>query len=347
MQQLDKYQRWKEIARAYNRDNLEETYKGYTEIYRDEAVPVIWYPDNERIKTSNIGKSISELGLNDYRQLFEWASANRDEFWEYLVTKLRIIFSEPYDYVLDVKKGIEDPGWFTGASLNIVESCFQGRPEHVAIIEGREGGGALVEITYRELQQKVERVAGGLRDFGLKPGDAVVIYGPLSSETIICYLALIKIGLVAVSVADSFSATELEKRIEFSKAKAIITTHSYLYGGKRLLIYEKVKRATAIPVIVFGNESQPRDGDVSFDQLLNSEAHTTYHYASRGANVDGNCSPVQEAGKNQPGRHHPTHSRGPRDHIVFSDVMMEISIRSTFQRHQLCPGDGLGFFRSA
>ena len=279
MQQLDhKYRRWKKIAKAYNRDNLEEIYQKYAEIFRDDAVPIIWSPDGEGTRDSNIAKSIRDLGLNDYRQLFRWASENRDEFWEYLVTKLGIRFSNRYKKVLDLKEGVENPGWFRGASLNVVETCFLGRAEQAAIIEGREGSGELAKITYSELQKKVENVAGGLVRFGLNPGDAVVIYGPLSSEAIICYLALVKIGVVVVSVADSFSSLELKKRIEFSKAKAIITTVSYLYGGKKLMIYEKVKAATAIPAIVFGNESQLAGGDVSFDELLSSEALSDYHH---------------------------------------------------------------------
>src|SRR5690606_32073702 len=149
----------------------------------------------------------------------------------------RIKFKKKYEKVLDLKNGIENPEWFPGASMNIIESCFQGKDSQTAIIEGRENSPDLVKISYQQLRENVDRFAGGLSGMGFKPGDAVVIYAPLSAEAIVCYLALIKIGLVAVSVADSFSPGELKKRIDISKSKAVFTSSGYIYGGKRLSVY--------------------------------------------------------------------------------------------------------------
>jgi acetyl-CoA synthetase len=280
MHRLDqKYLEWKNVLRTYTRENLQEIYEKYVEIFRNETVPVIWHPDAGRINASNIGKSIRELNFKDYRQFFNWASGNREEFWKYVVTKLGIRFSKEYEEALDLRSGVEYAQWFRGASLNIVESCFLGRAGQAAIIVGREGTSELIKITYSELQEKVEKVAGGLAGFSLQPGDRVVLYAPLSAETVISYLALIKIGVVPVSVADSFSSLELKKRIEFSKAKAVITTFAYSYGGKKLAIYEKVKEATTIPAIVFGEGTETRADDVPFDTLLKSQPVTSYLYS--------------------------------------------------------------------
>ena len=281
-----KYQDWKKVTASYNRNNLQEVYKAFLEIFAGESVPIIWKPEDYILKESNIEKSLKTLKLKSYNQLFQWASDNRAEFWEHVAKTLHIKFSKKYDAVLDLKNGTENPSWFKGASLNIVESCFQGRADQIAIIEGKESSADLIKISYKELQERVERIAGGLVNLGFKPGDSVVIYAPLSSEAIICYLALIKIGLVAVSVADSFSSEELRKRIEISKAKAIITTSTYLYGGKKLSIYEKVKKATEIPAILFGEETAFRSTDISYQQLLTSPPLKTYHYAAPDAAIN-------------------------------------------------------------
>lgn len=274
-----KYLEWKNVMATYNRQNLQEIYEKYVTIFRDESVPIAWYPDAETIRDSNIGKSITQLNFQDYRQFFDWASENREEFWKHVVTKLGIRFSKAYEEPLDLRNGVEHARWFRGASLNIIESCFGGRAEQVALIVGREGTTNLNRITYSELQEKVERVAGGLAGFGLQPEDKVVIYAPLSEEAVISYLALIKIGVVPVSVADSFSSLELKKRIEFSKAKAVITTFAYSYGGKPLAIYEKVKEATTIPAIIFGQGTETRADDILFDSLLRSQPVSTSHYS--------------------------------------------------------------------
>jgi acetyl-CoA synthetase len=281
-----KYQEWKNVIATYNRENLQELYTTYLKTFSEEPAPIIWKPDDKNLKESNIVKSLKKLKLENYKQLFQWASDNRGEFWEHAVKTLDIKFSKRYDEVLDLENGVENPSWFKGASLNIVESCFQGRPEQIAVIEGKESSDDLIKINYTELQERVERIAGGLTNLGLRPGDRVVIYAPLSSESIICYLALIKIGLVAVSVADSFSSEELRKRIEISKAKAIITTSTYLYGGKKLSVYEKVKKVTEIPSIVFGEETVLRDTDQLYSQLLTSPPYKGYHYAAPDAAIN-------------------------------------------------------------
>lgn len=274
-----KYQKWEKVARTYNRENLEETYQSYLEIFADEPVPIIWKPSDKTINNSNIKRSLDKFDLKNYNEFFHWASKHRAEYWQYAAENLGIKFSRPYDEVLDLTQGMESPRWFKGASLNIVESCFQGHPEQTALIEGNEGTGGLKYLTYKELQEKVEKVAGGLSELGYKAGDAVVIYSPLSSEAVICYLALIKMGLVPVSVADSFSPEELRKRIEISQAKAVITTSSYIYGGKQVRIHDKVKKATEIPAIVFGENAELSTSDIPYEKLLNSTPFTGYHYA--------------------------------------------------------------------
>lgn len=274
-----KYQKWEKVARTYNRENLEETYQSYLEIFADEPVPIIWKPSDKTINNSNIKRSLDKFDLKNYNEFFHWASKHRAEYWQYAAENLGIKFSRPYDEVLDLTQGMESPRWFKGASLNIVESCFQGDPEQIALIEGNEETGRLAYLTYKELQEKVEKVAGGLSDSGYKAGDTVVIYAPLSSEAVTCYLALIKMGMVPVSVADSFSSEELGKRIKISQAKAVITTSSYMYGGKYVGIYEKVKAATEIPAIVFGEDTKLRASDLPYNKLLDSSPFTGYHHA--------------------------------------------------------------------
>lgn len=282
MQNDQQYQEWRKVAARYNRHNLDETYERYLGIFGDDPAPVIWTPED--IEHSNIGRAIREVGRTDYNDFFQWASENRDAFWAYAVTKLGIKFSKNYDEVLDLTNGVEHPHWFPGAALNIVESCLQGVGEQDAIVEGAEDGDALVRTSYRELKEKVERAAGGLANSGLQPGNSVVMYAPMCTESIVCYLALIKMGVVVVSVADSFSPAELKRRAEITGAVAIITAVSYRYGGKELLIYEKVKKAAPeIPAIVFGDKPQLAEGDVSFKELSKASPLPTYHYADPAA----------------------------------------------------------------
>src|SRR5690554_5018326 len=165
-----KYRQWEKVAGSYNRKNLKEVYQSYLDIFAGEPAPIIWKPSNETINNSNLKRSLDKLDLDNYGEFFQWASKHRAEYWQYATETLGIKFSKPCDKVLDLTDGIENPRWFKGASLNIVESCFQGRPEQTALLEGNEGTGRLESLTYKELREKVEKVAGGLNELGYKAG---------------------------------------------------------------------------------------------------------------------------------------------------------------------------------
>lgn len=77
-------------------------------------------------------------------------------------------------------------------------------------------------ITYYELLQQVQIVAGILRHKGVQKGDAVVIYMPMVPETSIAMLACARIGAVHSVVFGGFAPKELAKRIQDSKCKMVI-----------------------------------------------------------------------------------------------------------------------------
>ncbi len=77
-------------------------------------------------------------------------------------------------------------------------------------------------ITYFELLQQVQIVAGILRHKGISKGDAVVIYMPMVPETSIAMLACARIGAVHSVVFGGFAPKELAKRIQDSGCKMVI-----------------------------------------------------------------------------------------------------------------------------
>lgn len=59
-------------------------------------------------------------------------------------------------------------------------------------------------------------------------GDAIAIDMPMTCTAVIIYLAIILAGCVVVSIADSFAANEIAKRMEVAKAKGIFTQVSII-----------------------------------------------------------------------------------------------------------------------
>src|SRR5579883_1061229 len=212
-----------------------------------DSLPV-WFPDEEFIKTTNIWKSMNQLGFKDYVTFHQWSTAHYPEFWQMITTKLNIVFDKPYSKVVDLSKGIEFPYWFPDSKLNIANSCFHANEAAIAIIE-QTSEGVLKKTTYGELNKLSNRVANTIHHY-LKRGDRVGISMPMSKEAIAIYLGIIKAGCCVVSIAESFAAPEIASRLRIANVKIIFTQDQIIHQNKHIPLYEKIIDANAPFTIV-------------------------------------------------------------------------------------------------
>ncbi len=82
-------------------------------------------------------------------------------------------------------------------------------------------------ITYRELWEKCQAVAGELQSSGLRPGDHVCIHGENSPGWVISYLAIHTFGGVIIPLDAQLGAEDLSNIITFSDSKAIIADKTH------------------------------------------------------------------------------------------------------------------------
>ena len=254
----------------------EEQWARFNEIFadRDPALPPppVWVPEIDRLKHANITIMMRELGIDDYRTFHRWTCDNRADFWAHVVDRLGIVFSRKPDQVLDLAAGPAQPRWFPGAELNIVSSCFQGDGFDIAVVVGREGTDEIEAITYEELEVLVNTVANGLAAAGFAPGDAIALYMPMNLECVAAYLGIILAGCAAVSIADSFAAPEVARRVEIAGAAGIITVSSFARGGRLIELYRTVRDADAPRAVVIAaegfSEQALRDGDLLWWDFL-------------------------------------------------------------------------------
>ena len=78
------------------------------------------------------------------------------------------------------------------------------------------------------------RLANGLKSLGVKKGDRVVIYMPMSIEGVVAMQACARIGATHSVVFGGFSAKSLQERIVDAGAVAVITADEQMRGGKAL-----------------------------------------------------------------------------------------------------------------
>jgi acetyl-CoA synthetase len=251
----------------------------YGEIFadRDPALPPppAWVPAVDRRDHANITAVMRELGVDDYHAFHRWTCDNREEFWGRVVDRLGISFSRQPDRVLDLADGPAQPCWFPGAELNIVSSCFPEEGFEIAVVIGREGSDEMEAVTYEELEMLVNLVANGLAAAGLAPGDAIALYMPMNLECVAAYLGIVRAGCSVVSIADSFAAPEVARRLEISNAAAIITVSAFQRDGRSIELYQTVREADATRAIVIAaggfSEDELRDGDLLWWDFLSDQ----------------------------------------------------------------------------
>jgi len=233
-----------------------------------------WIPPARSCKATNLGKLMGDLGLDSYAQLHQWSVENPAEYWSLMIEKLDIRFKERCQSVLGQGNDPESPCWLAGARMNIADSCFGADARSRAIVYQAEDG-PLSSLSYGELQSLSSRVAAGLKQLGLVPGDAVAINMPMTAEAVAAYLGIVMAGCVVLSIADSFAPPEIATRLRIGKAKAIFTQDFIPRELRQIPLYSRVTeadapRAVVVPVLGRIRDSL-RPGDLSWDDFLSGK----------------------------------------------------------------------------
>ncbi len=220
---------------------------------------------------------VAEALITDMSE-HEAAAADPVGWWEKQARALD--WATPWEQALDDSK---PPfyKWFSGGSLNVSYNCVDrhveaGNGERVAFHwHGEEGGERTV--TYNELLDQVQRAANALKARGIGPGDVVGIYLPMIPEVVVAMLACARIGAPHNVVFGGFSVDSVRERMEFSKAKALITVDGAARKGKTTPIKNEVdatlgELASLQSIFVVRNTGTPfelQEGrDVVWDEAL-------------------------------------------------------------------------------
>jgi acetoacetyl-CoA synthetase len=198
---------------------------------------VLWEPPAALLEQSTLTRYMrwleAERGLSfdDYQALWRWSTEDLEGFWGSIWDFFEVKADAPYEQVI-ADRSMPGAKWFPGVRLNYAEHVFAGKAgEDVAIVhasELREQG----EVTWAQLSEQVARIAAGLRELGVEPGDRVVGYLPNIPETVAAFLACASLGAVWSSCSPDFGARSVVDRFAQIEPKVLLTVDGYGYGGK-------------------------------------------------------------------------------------------------------------------
>ncbi|WP_374482668.1 acetate--CoA ligase [Zoogloea sp.] len=195
-----------------------------------ETTQKFYYPSEEVVKNAAVS------GMEAYKALCAEAEQDYEGFWGKRAKEL-IDWQTPFTQVLDESQAPFFK-WFADGKLNVSYNCLDrqvknGLGDKVALIfEGDKGD--ITKVTYSDLLARVSKFANALKSQGVKKGDRVVIYLPMSIEGVVAMQACARIGATHSIVFGGFSAQSLADRINDAGAVLLITSDGQNRGGKAL-----------------------------------------------------------------------------------------------------------------
>jgi acetyl-CoA synthetase len=190
------------------------------------------FADRARLKAADVARLKSE------------AASNHKGFWaRQAQTELR--WHKPFSVTLDESRA-PNYRWFVDGELNVSYNCLDVHLEergHKTAVTFVGEPGDVRHVSYRELHADVCRFANALQSLGVKQGDRVVIYMPLTVEAIVAMHACARIGAIHSVVFGGFSALSLKDRIEDASATVLITADGGWRAGKVIELKQAADKA--------------------------------------------------------------------------------------------------------
>jgi acetyl-CoA synthetase len=202
----------------------------------------LYPPSPEFVKQATIS------GMAAYQALCREAEQDYAGYWARLARE-HVSWQVPFTQVLD-ESNAPFYQWFADGQLNVSYNCLDrhvaaGLGDKLALIFEADDG-QVTRVTYKDLLGRVACFANGLKARGIKKGDRVLIYLPMSVEGVVAMQACARIGAIHSVVFGGFSAKSVHERIRDAGAVAVITADEQCRGGKALPLKPAVDDALAL-----------------------------------------------------------------------------------------------------
>ncbi|MDV7340847.1 acetate--CoA ligase [Terasakiella sp. A23] len=172
-----------------------------------------------------------------YLEMYKQSVDDPEAFWG--EHGKRIDWFKPYTKVKNSSfDGNVDIKWYEDGTTNVAHNCLdrhlEKRGDQVAIIWEGDDPSDSENITYKDLHERVCKLANAMKAQGVGKGDRVTLYLPMIPEAAVAMLACARIGAIHAIVFGGFSPDALADRIKGSGSKMVITADEGLRGGRKV-----------------------------------------------------------------------------------------------------------------
>jgi len=197
-------------------------------------------PDDQWVAQAHLSKA-------DYDEMCARAADDYEGYWAQLARD-NLVWHKPFTKVLN-ETNAPFYKWFEDGHLNASYNCLDRhqltQPNRPAIIFEADDG-TVTKVTYKQLYQRVCQFANGLKKLGIRKGDRVLVYLPMSVEAVVAMQGCARIGAIHSVVFGGFSAKSVNERIVDAGARLVITADGQFRGGKEIALKPAVDEALAM-----------------------------------------------------------------------------------------------------
>jgi acetoacetyl-CoA synthetase len=242
----------------------------------------IWIPPAERVAASNLTRFAAfarerhGAPAGDYAALWRWSVEERERFWTAVMEFAGVLHSPGTAPVLQHRERMPGAVWFEDTQLNFAENLLARDDDHPALVFCSERG-TRCGLSYRQLRAEVGRVAAGLGELGIGPGDRVAGFVPNLPEAVIAMLATTSLGAAWTSCSPDFGINGVLDRFGQVAPRVLFTADGYFYNGKTidslapvrgvLEQLPSVERVVVIPYVSESPDLAGLPGAVAFDEF--------------------------------------------------------------------------------
>ena len=199
----------------------------------------LWRPSAARIADANLTRFMRCVNarrgttLEDFTALYAWSLSSAETFWTEVArfADLRADFGT--GPVIENAQQMPGARFFPAARLNFAANLLKFDDDQPALVFRNERGTRRT-LSYRELRAEVARVAAGLREAGVVPGDRVAGFLPNLPEAAIAMLATASLGAIWSSCSPDFGLHGVLDRFGQIAPKVLFLADGYFYAGKKL-----------------------------------------------------------------------------------------------------------------
>lgn len=205
----------------------------------------VWHPHPEDVASANVTRLMQQLGIDDYDAFYRYSVEHPANYWRTVVDFCRIKWKRDYTDYADFSRSPAFPQWFVGGELNWVETVLAWaddplRAGQIAIAAEAEDGSSQ-QLTYEQLNTRVQSFAAGMVRQGIVRGDRVGLLMENGIEASISFMALAYVGAIVVPLFSGFGSDAIVSRLSSCSARMLLATSGFSRRGRHIQILDLVR----------------------------------------------------------------------------------------------------------